>query len=192
VIFGDLRHQAGRIAEANFRRSPVTSSTRLSFHPRRTDLDRARGGEHLARHRVTVAHHQTTAVLIPLSRVRVDVRGDLRLRRRREHPPRAAAVSLASAPCPMVIGQVPSFVVDTNKNDVLGGIGLIIGMLGLGPLAFGHRRARATPHTHRVYHVNLQWEPYAVPVATEPRSFDCKRSATGGGWSGSCHRGASS
>jgi hypothetical protein len=31
LIFGDLRHQAGRIAEANRLRSPVTSSTRLSL-----------------------------------------------------------------------------------------------------------------------------------------------------------------
>jgi hypothetical protein len=50
---------------------------------------------------------------------------------------------------------------------------------------------RADPRTHRVNHVNVRWEPYADPVATEPRSIDCKRSATGGGWSGSCHRGAS-
>jgi hypothetical protein len=31
VIFGDLRHHAGRITEANRRRSPLTSSTRLSL-----------------------------------------------------------------------------------------------------------------------------------------------------------------
>jgi hypothetical protein len=31
VIFGDLRHQAGKIAEVNRLRSRVTSSTRLSF-----------------------------------------------------------------------------------------------------------------------------------------------------------------
>lgn len=31
VIFGDLRHQGGRIAEENRLRSPVVSSTRLSF-----------------------------------------------------------------------------------------------------------------------------------------------------------------
>jgi hypothetical protein len=45
------------------------------------------------------------------------------------------------------VAVMPSFVVDTNKNDVpgiIGGIGLIIGMLGLGALAFGYRRARAT------------------------------------------------
>jgi hypothetical protein len=45
------------------------------------------------------------------------------------------------------VAFMPSFVVDTNKNDVsgiIGGIGLIIGMLGLGALAFGFRRARTT------------------------------------------------
>jgi hypothetical protein len=31
VIFGDLRHHAGRIAEENLLRSPVISSTRLSL-----------------------------------------------------------------------------------------------------------------------------------------------------------------
>jgi hypothetical protein len=31
VIFGDLRHHAGRIAEANRLRCPLTSSTRLSL-----------------------------------------------------------------------------------------------------------------------------------------------------------------
>jgi hypothetical protein len=37
---------------------------------------------------VAVADHQTTAVLVALAGVRVEVRGDLGLQRRREHPPR--------------------------------------------------------------------------------------------------------
>ena len=49
VIFGDLRHHAGRIAEANRCRSPVTSSTRLSLTRGAATSHRAGRGEHLAR-----------------------------------------------------------------------------------------------------------------------------------------------
>jgi len=49
---------------------------------------RARRRHHLPRHRVTVTHHQPTATLVTLTDVRVDVRGNLGLQRRRQHPPR--------------------------------------------------------------------------------------------------------
>src|SRR5207237_633176 len=37
---------------------------------------------------MTVSHHQPPAVLVALTDVRIDVRGDLRLQRRRKHPTR--------------------------------------------------------------------------------------------------------
>jgi hypothetical protein len=62
--------------------------------PRRADLDRAGRGQHPPRRRVAVAHHQATAVLVELPGVRVDIRGDLGLQRRREHPPRTVTHDL--------------------------------------------------------------------------------------------------
>jgi hypothetical protein len=76
---GELASLAGELLDA------------LVVDSRRVDLDRAGGGEHLARNRVAVAHHQAVAVLVELVGVRVDVGGDLGLQRRRQHPPRAVA-----------------------------------------------------------------------------------------------------
>jgi hypothetical protein len=96
LIFGDLRHHAGRIAEANRCRSPVLSSTRLSTEParatavdpRRDHLDRAGRGQHLPRPGVPVAHDKAATALVQLVDVCRDVRGDLSRQRRSEHPPR--------------------------------------------------------------------------------------------------------
>jgi hypothetical protein len=46
VIFGDLRHQAGRIAEANRRRSPVGLVDSLVVDSRRDHLHRPNRGQH--------------------------------------------------------------------------------------------------------------------------------------------------
>ena len=89
---GDLRglaapgRQDHRSEPASFTGDLVDA---LVVDPRRVDLDRAGGREHLTRHGVAVAHHQTVAVLVELVGVRVDVGGDLGLQRCGEHPPRA-------------------------------------------------------------------------------------------------------
>ena len=66
----------------------------LVVDPRRNHLDRAGRGQHLPRLGSAVSHHQPVAVLVELVGVRLDIRGDLGLQRRGEHPPRAIAHDL--------------------------------------------------------------------------------------------------
>src|SRR5439155_7382678 len=54
----------------------------------RDHLDRAGRGQHLPRLRVPVAHDEAATTLVQLLGVRRDVRGDLSLQRRSEHPSR--------------------------------------------------------------------------------------------------------
>ena len=85
VTLGDLRPTA-----ANHRGGPGPLTGGLTgalvVDPRRRDVDGARGREHLPRRRGPVADHQPPPHLIDLVGVRVDIRGDLRLQRRRQHP----------------------------------------------------------------------------------------------------------
>ena len=66
------RHHAGKIAEANRFRSPV-SHRPLVVDPRRMHIHRARRRQHLPRLGPAVAHHQPVAILVPLAGERVDV-----------------------------------------------------------------------------------------------------------------------
>ena len=92
--FGDLRGLAAPGRQDDRRELASLAGElvdALVVDSRRVDLDHARGGEHLARNGVAVAHHQAMAVLVALVGVRVNVRGDLGLQRCGEHPPRAVS-----------------------------------------------------------------------------------------------------
>ena len=65
---GLLRHHGGTIELLNRARSPVSGSTRRSFDPGRSDLDRARRRGDRARPGVPVADHQPPAPLVELDR----------------------------------------------------------------------------------------------------------------------------
>ena len=108
VIFGDLRHHAGRIAEENRCRSPVSSSTRLSLTRGATTSTAPGRGQHLPRLVVAVAHHQPAAVLVELVGERGDVGGDLGLQRRGQHPPGTLAHDLVDQRPPTDAGPVRS------------------------------------------------------------------------------------
>ncbi len=73
---------------------PVASSTRLSLTRGARTAHRPGRGGHLPRLVVAVADHQPPAVLVDLVGVRLDVGRDLRLQRRRQHPPRPVADDL--------------------------------------------------------------------------------------------------
>jgi hypothetical protein len=77
ATFGDLRDQAGKIAEENRFRSPVASSVRFVVDPRRPHRNRTRSCGHLPLRVVAVADHQPVAVLVELVGVGLDVGGDL-------------------------------------------------------------------------------------------------------------------
>ena len=86
VTFGLLRHHGGTIELRNRHRSPVSSSTRLSFTRGAVDLDRPRRRGDRARLGVPVAHHQPPAPLVTLAGQR----------RRCTRPPRPPARPPAS------------------------------------------------------------------------------------------------
>ena len=74
-ICGDSRTHAGRIADENRCRSPVSGSIRLS-DPGSLHADRPRGGQHTAFVVVAVAHHQAATVLVDLISELLDIGGD--------------------------------------------------------------------------------------------------------------------
>jgi hypothetical protein len=86
VFLGVLRHQSGRIAEANRARSPAAGSTRRSLTRGCGHLDRAGAGEHLPGLGRAVAHHQPPAGLVPAVGEVGDVLIDLGLQCRGQHP----------------------------------------------------------------------------------------------------------
>ncbi len=73
--------------------------------PRLTNLDRARRRRDLPRLVVTVAGQQPVAVFVDLTRMGVDVGGDLRLQRRREH--RAADRGRGGNGWTATLGELP-------------------------------------------------------------------------------------
>ena len=93
AIFAVLRAHAGRIAEENRCRSPVSGSTRLSLTRGARHFHRASAGEHVARPMAAVAHHQPMP-LRPNIGEPGDLRVDLRLRGLGQHPPRPFAHEL--------------------------------------------------------------------------------------------------
>ncbi|CAM3496404.1 hypothetical protein MYIN104542_30460 [Mycobacterium intermedium] len=93
----DLRGLA-RPGRQDRRRKPL-SLTRIGInpfvvHPRRGDLDRTSGGQHVAGLVVPVAHHQPASVLVELVSELVDIRGDLGGQRRGQHLPGTIANNL--------------------------------------------------------------------------------------------------
>ena len=94
MIFGVLRHQGGRIAEENRRRSPVSGVGAAVVDPWRDHFDRTGRGEHLPGLVGAVAHRQPAPVLVALTRELGDVGVDLGLQRFGQHPARALADDL--------------------------------------------------------------------------------------------------
>src|ERR1700750_2732440 len=104
AICGDLRAHAGKIADENRCRSPVSGSTRLSLTRgartvtpalwNREVWCRTRGGQHLAFAVIPVAHHQPIPVLVDQVGEPLDVGGDLRPQGGREHLPGSVANNL--------------------------------------------------------------------------------------------------
>jgi hypothetical protein len=99
VIFGDLRHHAGRIAEEeNLLRSPVVSSTRLSLT---RDARTSTAPADVSTWRSSAWPLRTTNLrpLIQLADVGRDVGGDLGLQRRGQHqPPPSRTISSMKYP----------------------------------------------------------------------------------------------
>jgi hypothetical protein len=81
------------------RRGKPLPLTRISIDalvvdPRRGHRHRARRGQHLALVVITIAHNQPIPVLVDLADMGVDVGGDLRPQRRRQHLPGTVADDL--------------------------------------------------------------------------------------------------
>jgi hypothetical protein len=91
---GDFRDHAGRIAEANRRRSPFTGSVPLVVDPRLRYLHRPRGRRHLPRLMEAVPHHQPATLNVHLATMSIYIRGDLGPQRRRQHLPGTIADNL--------------------------------------------------------------------------------------------------
>ena len=103
MIFGEFRHHAGRISEANRRHSPLTSSTRLSLtRGARTSTAQAEVSTY-PRLGLAVTYLQPPAVLVELVGVRGDVRGD-------QHAPCALAHDLVDQRPPIVPGSAAAAV----------------------------------------------------------------------------------
>ncbi len=103
---GDLRGfraQAGKIAEENRLRSPVSGLGALVVDPRSGHLDRARAGQHLPGLVIAVADHQAAAVLVPLSGERRDIAIHLGGQRLGQHPP----------------GTLPHDLIDQRRRRIL-------------------------------------------------------------------------
>ena len=96
----DLRHHGGMIELRNRRRSPVASSTRRSFTRGASTSTGPAPVTIGARLGVTVADHQTLAVLVELVDERRHVGVDLRLQRHGQHPPGALADQSHPDPSP--------------------------------------------------------------------------------------------
>jgi hypothetical protein len=88
VTFGETA--APRRQERRTKPAPLTGDLidPPVIHAGRGHLDRAGHRAHLPRPRMTVAHHQPPPILVPLAGERGQVRLNLRLQRRRQHPPR--------------------------------------------------------------------------------------------------------
>ena len=104
ATLGLLRHQGGKITERNRIRSPVTRSVRRSSTRGARTVTAPGRGRDLPLAGVAVAHHQPPATLVPLGRVRGEIRVDLGLQGGGQHPPGALAHDRVQVQAQLVLG----------------------------------------------------------------------------------------